>query len=79
MRQVKYKTNAARKKMLHISSAPNNSSHSRMPATAAHKTGMLPAAITPPKRLGTAKGKFTIPDDFDHWDDEIADLFEGLP
>ena len=49
-----------------------------MPANAAHKTGMLPAAITPPKRLGTAKGKFSIPDDFDHWDEEIADLFEGL-
>ncbi len=32
---------------------------------------------TPPvkKRIGVAKGKFTIPDDFDKWDPEIADMF----
>ena len=29
------------------------------------------------KRIGVAKGKFTIPKDFDKWDDEIEDMFEG--
>ena len=29
------------------------------------------------KRIGMAKGKFTIPKDFDKWDDEIEDMFEG--
>ena len=27
------------------------------------------------KRIGIAKGKLHIPDDFDKWDDEIADMF----
>ncbi len=27
------------------------------------------------KRIGVAKGKFTIPDEFDKWDSEIADMF----
>ena len=27
------------------------------------------------KRIGAAKGKFTIPDDFDRWDAEITELF----
>ena len=29
------------------------------------------------KRIGIAKGKFIIPKDFDQWDDEITDMFEG--
>jgi len=29
-----------------------------------------------PKRIGIAKGKFHIPEDFDSWDDEISDAFE---
>ncbi len=28
------------------------------------------------KRIGIAKGKFTVPDDFDEWDDEVSDMFE---
>ena len=28
-------------------------------------------------RLGVAKGKFTIPKDFDQWDSEIEEMFEG--
>lgn len=31
---------------------------------------------TPEKRIGAAKGKFTVPDDFDNWDHDIEDLFE---
>ena len=27
-------------------------------------------------RIGGAKGLFTIPDDFDKWDDEVAEMFE---
>ena len=27
------------------------------------------------KRIGIAKGKFTIPDDFDIWDNEIEEMF----
>ena len=78
MRQLKYKTSSVRKKELHISRKENNSNRSRLAAKAAHKSNVLSVAIKPPKRLGTAKGKFTIPDDFDRWDEEIADLFEGL-
>lgn len=29
------------------------------------------------KRIGVAEGKFKIPDEFDAWDKEIADMFEG--
>lgn len=29
------------------------------------------------KRIGVAEGKFTVPDDFDKWDAEVAELFEG--
>ena len=29
------------------------------------------------KRIGVAKGKLNIPDDFDEWDDEIAEMFNG--
>ena len=28
-------------------------------------------------RIGIAKGKFTIPADFDKWDEEIAEMFGG--
>ena len=28
------------------------------------------------QRIGIAKGKFTVPDDFDKWDVEVTDLFE---
>ena len=27
------------------------------------------------KRIGVAKGKFTIPKDFDKWDEEIEEMF----
>ena len=27
------------------------------------------------KRIGVAKGKFHVPDDFDKWDGEIVDMF----
>ncbi len=37
-------------------------------------TGGRPSTV---KRIGVAKGKFTVPDDFDKWDDEVAGLFEG--
>ena len=30
------------------------------------------------KRIGAAKGKFSIPDDFDAWDAEVEDMFEGV-
>ena len=29
------------------------------------------------KRIGVAKGKFTIPRDFDKWDHEIEEMFGG--
>ena len=78
MRQLKYKTTSARKKKLHISRKENNGSRSQIAAKAAHISSILFAEIKPAKRLGTAKGKFTIPDDFDRWDEEITDLFEEL-
>lgn len=30
------------------------------------------------KRIGIAEGEFAVPDDFDAYNDEIADLFEGV-
>ena len=30
------------------------------------------------KRIGAAKGKFSIPDDFDTWDAEVEDMFEEM-
>ena len=30
------------------------------------------------KRIGAAKGKIVCPDDLDEFNDEIADMFEGL-
>lgn len=30
------------------------------------------------KRIGVAKGRFSLPDDFDAWDDEVEDMFEAL-
>ena len=30
------------------------------------------------KRIGAAKGKFSIPGDFDTWDAEVEDMFEGI-
>ena len=29
------------------------------------------------KRVGIARGEFVVPDDFDKYNDEIADMFEG--
>jgi len=29
------------------------------------------------ERFGIAEGVFTVPDNFDSWDEEIADIFEG--
>ena len=31
-----------------------------------------------PKRIGAAKDKFSVPDDFDAWDREVEGLFEGI-
>lgn len=31
------------------------------------------------KRIGVAKGAFSVPDDFDDWDKEIEEAFEALP
>ncbi|MBE6471729.1 MAG: hypothetical protein Q3963_04485 [Coriobacteriaceae bacterium] len=28
------------------------------------------------QRIGVAKGKFSVPDDFDDWDAEVSELFE---
>ncbi len=30
------------------------------------------------KRIGVAKGRFSLPDDFDAWDGEVEDMFEAL-
>ena len=30
------------------------------------------------KRIGAAKGRFVIPDEFDEWDSEVEDMFEGI-
>lgn len=29
------------------------------------------------KRIGAAEGKFTVPDEFDSWDKEVAEMFGG--
>ena len=29
------------------------------------------------KRIGVARGKFRVPDDFDTWDKEVEDMFGG--
>ena len=29
------------------------------------------------KRIGAAKGKFTVPEDFDAWDQEVEQMFGG--
>ena len=44
--------------------------------------GDIPVAqitLIPPqnRRIGVAEGKFTVPDDFDLWDREIEEAFEG--
>ena len=78
MRQFKYKTSSVCKKELHTSRKENNGSRSRIAAKAAEKSSVLFVTTKPPKRLGTAKGKFTISNDFDRWDEEITDLFEEL-
>ncbi len=31
-----------------------------------------------PKRIGVAKGKFKVPDDFDKWDKDVAAMFGGV-
>lgn len=31
----------------------------------------------PRKKIGVAKGKITIPDDFDAWDSEVENMFSG--
>ena len=28
------------------------------------------------ERIGVARGKFVVPDDFQRWDEEVVDLFE---
>lgn len=37
---------------------------------------LIPAEKTLNKRIGAAKGKFSVPEDFDRWDREIEDMFE---
>ena len=36
----------------------------------------LHAAVPASKRIGVAKGKFTVPDSFDEWDKEVEEMFE---
>ena len=36
------------------------------------------ATVDIPKRIGVGKGIIEDPEGFDKWDDEIADLFEGV-
>ncbi len=38
---------------------------------------IVPLAAKKPIRLGLAKGKFTVPEDFDEYDEEIIALFEN--
>ncbi|MBQ6735461.1 MAG: hypothetical protein IJR00_11225 [Lachnospiraceae bacterium] len=38
----------------------------------------LSGGEVPVRRLGVAKGVFTCPKEFDAWDDEISDMFEGI-
>lgn len=44
-------------------------------------TAVVQMTLIPKKssgsRIGIAKGAFEVPSDFDAWDDEIADMFEG--
>lgn len=40
---------------------------------------IVPLETKKPIRLGLAKGKFTVPDDFDEYDEEIASLFNDGP
>lgn len=38
---------------------------------------LIPQTEKPKKRIGVAKGKFTIPENFDEMDKEIEEMFEG--
>ncbi len=78
MSQVKVKCNLPLKKNTRISSTGiNNFRTVSMARKSARKSRNHPVLTKPKKRLGIAKGKFTIPDDFDRWDDDIFDPFEG--
>ncbi len=37
---------------------------------------LLPSGKAPKRRIGIAKGEFTVPDDFDKWDKEIEEMFD---
>lgn len=46
------------------------------------KNGEAVAQLTriepkPKKKIGVAKGKITVPDDFDKWDSEVESMFDG--
>ena len=43
----------------------------------AQDCGPLNAEPVRKKRIGVAEGKVIVPDDFDKWDAEVAELFEG--
>ena len=44
-------------------------------------TAFAQMALTPmkpmKKRIGVAEGKFEVPDEFDAWDKEVEEMFEG--
>ena len=42
-----------------------------------HHTNLKTENIDVSKRIGKGKGIIEDPEDFDKWNDEIADLFEG--
>lgn len=43
-----------------------------------NSTKLNPESTDVSKRIGIGKGIIEDPADFDKWDDEIADLFEGV-
>lgn len=43
-----------------------------------HNTNLNTETIDVSKRIGIGKGIIEDPEDFDKWDNEIADLFEGI-
>ena len=76
MQQVKFKRNLPMKKTIYISTSKVTASRIHSLAKSIARINQnRPTIAKPKKRLGIAKGKFTIPEDFDRWDDEIADLF----
>lgn len=42
------------------------------------KMTLIDFPVETSKRIGIAEGLFDVPDDFDAWDDEVAELFEVI-